>query len=89
MKNGWKLLIAFYMPLHFAFGCFYVVSWILGRKDDCRNSCTFTFNCADFNTLIWVDVFAYSGIGLILLSIVLLIIIESRNKELHPLKLFS
>lgn len=88
MKTGWKLLIAFYMPLHFAFGSFYVVSWILDGKDDCRNSCTFTLNCADFSTLMWVDFFAYAGIGLIMLSIVLPSIISYRNKP-QPLKLLS
>jgi len=90
MKIGWKLLIAFYMPLHFAFGSFYVVSWIQDGKTDCRNLCTFMGEkCAESDALIWSDLFAYSGVGLILLSIVLPLVILSRNSEPQPLKLFK
>jgi hypothetical protein len=89
MKTGWKLFLAFYLPNHFAFGSFYVVSWLLDGKVDCRNLCTFSLvKCADSDALMWVDLFAYSGIGLILLSIVLPLLILSRNNEPQPLELF-
>ena len=87
MKIGWKLLIVFYMPLHFAFGSFYLAHWLLDGKADCRNVSTVWWDCANSNTLIWVDVFVYLGIGLILLSIVLPLIISSRNNAPQPLKL--
>lgn len=89
MKTGWKLLIAFYMPLHFAFGSFYTVSWLLDGKTDCRNVCVITTKCANTDISIWVDFFAYSGFGLILLSIVLPSLILSRNNDPQPLKLFG
>lgn len=77
------------MPLHFAFGSFYMVSRVLDEKIDCRNLCTpMDSLCANYDTLMLADFFLYSGVGLIMLSIVFPLIISYRNKP-QPLKLLS
>lgn len=83
MKLIWKLLLAFYLPIHFAVGCFYVANPVLEGKIDCRNSCVIYFNSyADDRTLMLFDFFAYSGIGLLLLAFILPLMILRRS---HPL----
>ena len=89
MKIPWKIVLAFYMPLHFAFGCFYVASRILDEKVDCRSLCTITPNCANFDVLMWLDFFMYSGVGLLILSIALPLIVHNRERKVIHTSIFN
>lgn len=88
-KIPWKIISAFYFPIHFAIGSFYVASLVLGEQDDCRNYCVITFNCANDDTLMMLDFFAYSGVGLIILAFVLPSLILYRNKKIVDTKIFK
>jgi hypothetical protein len=90
MTLFWRLVLAFYLPLHFAVGCFYVASLILGGKVDCRNLCTIPMgSCADSTTLILFDLFAYPGIGLFFLAFILPFIIYKRHRPVYQTKFLS
>ncbi len=82
MKIPWKLISAFYFPLHLAFGSFYLSYEMLNGKTDCRN-CSFcnAFSCADQTSLFWSDLFFYIGLGLVVFSIILPSIISYRNEK--------
>jgi len=89
MKLSWKLISAFYFPLHFAFGCFYISSLVLGEKEDCRTPCAFSMSCADNNTLLLLDLFGYTGIGLIILSLALPAITSYNEKKIIQTSIFK
>lgn len=88
-KIPWKIISAFYFPIHFAVGSFYVASLVLGEQFDCRNMCMLIGNCANDDTLMLFDFFLYSGLGLILLAFVLPAMVFYRNKKIIDSKIFK
>jgi len=88
-KIPWKLISAFYFPVHFAVGSFYMANYVLGEESDCRNACLWTPDCANADTLMKLDFFAYSGLGLIILAFVLPSLILYRNKKIIDTKIFK
>ncbi len=88
MKRNWKLLLAFYLPLHFAFGSFYLAGAVLGERIDCRNLCT-PFDCADADTLFLYDVFGGLGLALVTTAIVLPLLIEYRERSIIETRIFE
>lgn len=87
-KIPWKLISAFYLPIHFAIGSFYMADYVLGGQSDCRNSCMWSPDCADADTLMKLDFFALSGVGLIILAFVLPSLIIYRNRKIIDTKIF-
>lgn len=88
-KIPWKIISAFYFPIHFAIGSLYFADYVLGEQYDCRSMCIIAGNCADADTLFLLDLFAYSGIGLIILAFVLPSLILYRNKKIIDTKIFK
>ena len=80
MKLSWKLCAAFYFLLHFAVGSFYTADRALGDEVDCRNLCV-VMNCADGDSLLAHDFFAFAGIGLVILSVLLPSIMLYRRQK--------
>lgn len=91
-KISWKFILTFYLPFYFAFGAFYLAYKLLYDQTDCRN-CSFcnplSLNCADQTTLFLMDFFVYTGIALIILSIVVPTIISYRNSKVIETKIFK
>lgn len=88
MSFRWKLVLAFYFPLHFAYGSFYVANAVLDGQADCRNSCDITMNCANSDKLMLVDVFIYTGIILVILGFVLPATMSYRNEKIIQTSIF-
>jgi len=89
VKLVWRLISAFYFPLHFAVGSFYVAALVLGEQMDCRSLCDFPENCADNNTLMTFDFFLYAGVGLAFLALVLPAIIFYRERKMVRTSIFD
>ena len=90
MQLTWKLFAAFYFPLHFAVGSFYVSGIVLVEKVDCRGLCDASPNsCAELDALIMSDFFVYAVFGLIALAFVLPAIMVYRQKNIIQTSFFS
>lgn len=91
-KIPWKFIWAFCIPLNFAIGSFCLAYKILDNKTDVRNcnfcNC-FSLNCADQTTLFWYDFFFYTGIVLIVVSVVIPSIISYKNEKVTDTKFFK
>jgi hypothetical protein len=86
MKINWTKFLAFFVPLYLAVGSFYLMLTVMDGMTDCRgcNFCNpFSLNCADQHTLFLKDLFAYSGIGLLVLSSVLPAVISNRTEKIQ------
>lgn len=97
MKFHWKLLLAFYLPLHFAFGCFYLSGliqqsqsmWIESKPGfSYELSCSFCYDDPHLST-VFSGIFWIAGIGLIILSVVLPSLILYRKYQTPLPKIFS
>lgn len=98
MKFHWKLLLAFYMPLHFAFGSFYIAD-LLERRVELLNKTSetdysgFSFDLAGESPFFsYFDLhyyFDYMGFGLVLLSLFLPSLLLYRKYQTPPLTPFS
>ena len=89
MKLSWKLFAAFYFPLHFAVGSFYAADRVLDGQTDCRYMCVWMENCAGQETLLIADIFIYSGISLVLLSLFLPSLMFYRQQEIIQTSIFD
>lgn len=94
MKTGWKLLIAFYMPLHFALGCFYLSDLMQNKSIEMKSGFSYEFSCSfcyDDPHLfaVFSGIFLIVGIGLIVLSVSFpLLILYRKNQTPFP-KIFD
>ena len=86
MKIVSKLLLAFYLPIHFAVGAFYLSAKILGDKVICGECIIYISKCADNQTEMLSIFFNISGIGLIILGVFLPILIFSRERKKKSVK---
>lgn len=90
MKIGWKLFVAFYMPLHFAFGCFYLSNLMQNKSIEMKSGFSYEFSHSfsyDDPHLFAVlsGIFLTAGIGLIILSVSLpLLILYRKNQTPFP-----
>ena len=89
MNRNWKLLLAFYLPLHFAFGSFYLANAALGELIDCRNTCVLSFACADVDTLFLSDLLGGFGGALVITAFVLPLLIEYRSQPIIETRIFQ
>lgn len=85
MKFHWKLLLAFYLPLHFAFGSFYLSdskpATQINQGTITESGYSFEACGASVNNFSSSDFFAFAGWGLILLSVLLPALILKRETE--------
>ena len=88
MNRNWKLVLAFYLPLHFAVGSFYLANAVLGERIDCRSLCDFPSGCADQDTLFLSDFFGIVGCSLVITAFVLPLLIAHRGQPVIAARIF-
>lgn len=91
MKTGWRILLAFLLPINLAMAFSFIAGFLMRGYKDCDYcfACYSVLGCASEWRNFFADLFGYVGFGLILLSFFLPIIIFLRNRPTKQTKLFD
>jgi hypothetical protein len=89
MKFFWKLFLAFFLPLLFALGSFYLSKLVKRVQNNSESGLSFDFPDAGLDFLSLPDWFNVVGISLIFLSVLLPTLILKRETETPAEKLID